>query len=262
MSTAGVERALQRDRVLVVTALAIVMALAWVYLLRLAGRMDMSGGGMTMSEMTTPSVAPWGAGEFLLIWVMWTVMMAGMMLPSVTPMVLIYSRVARQALDGGMPFASATWFLGGYLVAWVTFSAAATAAQWGLEQAALMSPMTMATGQRVGGAILILAGIYQWTRLKENCLAQCQAPLVFIQRHGGFRRGALGALSLGWRHGLYCVGCCWALMGLLFVAGVMNVIWIALIAVFVLLEKVLPWPRGTSRVTGAALVVVGGLALA
>ena len=127
----------------------------------------------------------------------------------------------------------------------------------GLEQAALLSPMTMATGERLGGVVLVLAGLYQWTPLKDRCLAQCQAPLVFIQRHGGFRRDPPGALGLGARHGLYCIGCCWALMGLLFVVGVMNVLWIAAIAGFVLLEKVVPPGRALSRIAGAALVAAG-----
>jgi predicted metal-binding membrane protein len=127
----------------------------------------------------------------------------------------------------------------------------------GLEQAALLSPTTMAAGERLGGGVLILAGLYQWTPLKDRCLAQCQAPLVFIQRHGGIRRDPSGALGLGIRHGLYCIGCCWALMGLLFAVGVMNVLWIAAIAGFVLLEKLVPTGRALSRIAGVALVAAG-----
>ena len=115
----------------------------------------------------------------------------------------------------------------------------------------------MATGERLGGMALILAGLCQWMPLKDRCLSQCQAPLAFIQRHGGFRRDPAGALTLGVRHGLYCVGCCWALMGLLFVVGVMNVLWIAAIAGFVLLEKLFPAGRRFSRIAGGALVAVG-----
>jgi predicted metal-binding membrane protein len=259
MPGTALERAFRHDRAVVLAAIGIVTALAWAYVLWLASRMAAAGHDMAMPGMAmmAPAIAPWTAADFAWMAAMWAVMMVGMMLPSVAPMVLIYAGVARKALGQGKPFASTGWFAAGYLLAWTGFAVAATVAQMGLEQAALLSPMTMATGERLGGIVLVLAGLYQWTRLKDRCLAQCQAPLVFIQRHGGFRRDPAGALGLGVRHGLYCVGCCWALMGLLFVVGVMNVLWIAAIAGFVLLEKVVPAGRGLSRVAGAALVGAG-----
>jgi predicted metal-binding membrane protein len=259
----ALERAVRSDRMVVLAALAAVTVLAWAYVLRLAAGMDAAGPDMAMPgmQMMAPAIAPWTAADFALMWAMWAVMMVGMMLPSVAPMVLIYAGVARKALGQGKPFASTGWFVGGYLLAWAGFALAATLAQMGLEQAALLSPETMATGERLGGVVLILAGLYQWTPLKERCLAQCQAPLVFIQRHGGFRRDPAGSLGLGLRHGLYCIGCCWALMALLLVVGVMNVLWIAAIAGFVLLEKVIPAGRALSRVAGVALVGAGSWVL-
>jgi predicted metal-binding membrane protein len=264
MPGTALERAFRNDRAVVLGAIGAVTALAWAYVLWLASGMDAAGHDMAMPgmEMMAPAIAPWTAGDFAWMWAMWAVMMVGMMLPSVAPMVLIHAGVARKALGQGKPFASTGWFAAGYLLAWAGFALVATAAQMGLEQAALLSPMTMATGERLGGVVLVLAGLYQWTPLKDRCLAQCQAPLVFIQRHGGFRRDPPGALGLGARHGLYCIGCCWALMGLLFVVGVMNVLWIAAIAGFVLLEKVVPAGRALSRVAGAALAGAGILMLA
>jgi predicted metal-binding membrane protein len=188
---------------------------------------------------------------------MWIVMMIGMMTPSVAPMMLIYARVGRQAASGDRPFAATVWFAAGYLLAWTTFSLAATAAQWALERAALLTPMMESASNLLGGIVLIAAGLYQWTPAKEACLAYCQAPLVFIMRHGGFRRDATGALTLGFRHGFYCIGCCSALMVLLFVGGVMNLFWIAALAILVLVEKALPFGMLIGRLAGIAFIADG-----
>ena len=257
MAGTPLERVFQHDRMVVLGAIGGVSAAAWAYVVWLSTATDMSGHAMDMPGMMAPAFQPWSAADFLLMWLMWAVMMVGMMLPSVAPMVLIYARVARHALAQGKPFAASGWFVTGYLLSWAGFSLLATTAQWGLEQAALLSPMTMAADHLVGGTILIIAGLYQWTPFKEVCLTQCQAPLAFIQRHGGFRREPLGSLRLGAQHGLYCVGCCWALMALLFVGGVMNTLWIAAIAVFALLEKVVPAGRAFSRIAGSAAVMAG-----
>jgi predicted metal-binding membrane protein len=222
--------------------------------------MDMSG--MDMPGMLAPEFRRWGAGEFAFTFGMWAVMMVGMMTPSAAPMVLIYATVGRQASAQGKPFAATGWFLAGYLLVWLAFALAATTAQFALIQAALLDP-TMASSSRVfGGIVLIAAGLYEWTPLKEACLSQCQSPLLFIQRHGGFRRDPPGAVLLGLRHGAYCVGCCWMLMGLLFVGGVMNVLWIAAISVFVLVEKTLPPGRLFSRTAGLAFIGAGAWLLA
>jgi predicted metal-binding membrane protein len=257
MASTPLERAIRHDRIVVLAAIAAVSAIAWAYLIWLATAMDMSEHHMDMPGMMAPGFEAWSTADFVSMWVMWAVMMVGMMLPSVTPMVLIYAGVARHALTQGKPFAATGWFAAGYVLSWAIFSVLATAAQWGMEQAALLSPATMTANNTIGGIVLIIAGLYQWTPLKDTCLSQCQAPLVFIQRHGGFRREPAGSVGLGARHGFYCIGCCWALMGLLFVGGVMNVLWIAALAIFVLLEKLGPAGRLLSRIGGTVAVAAG-----
>jgi predicted metal-binding membrane protein len=243
MAQAALETLLRRDRVIVVAALATLAALAWGYLLWLAADMDMGGMDMTGFRMVPsgrglmlPDDTPWSAGEFAFVFAMWVVMMVGMMAPSAAPMILIYAKVSRQATAERTPFGAAGWFAGGYFLAWTVFSLLATAAEWALDRAALVDARMTGTNDVLGGVVLIAAGAYQWTRLKDTCLTQCQTPFSFLMRHDGVRRNAAGCLKLGLRHGAYCVGCCWVLMALLFVGGVMNVLWIAVLAALVLLE--------------------------
>src|SRR5579863_5219804 len=264
MSGSVLEAVLRRDRVITIAALGVFMLLAWADLAWLAGDMAMGGMDMTGFRMIPagqglmmPAREPWRAIEFGYVFAMWAVMMIGMMTPSVAPMILIYARVGRQAAVEGKPFAATAWFAGGYLLLWTAFSLAATSAQLTLERAALLTPMMESASNILGGILLIAAGLYQWTPLKDACLSYCQTPLTFIMRHGGFRREPIGALALGFRHGLYCVGCCWAVMALLFVGGVMNLLWIAALAVLVLLEKVAPFGRLVARLAGAAFIAGG-----
>ena len=226
----ALEAVLRRDRAVVVAALAIVTALAWADLVWLANDMWMGGMDMTGFRMIPagqgwmmPVSAPWQPIEFGAVFVMWVVMMIGMMTPSVAPMILVYARIGRQTAGEGRPFAASAWFALGYLLSWTAFSLAATSAQWALERAALLTPMMESATNILGALVLIIAGLYQWTPLKDACLSYCQTPLGFLLRYG-FRREATGALALGFRHGLYCVGCCWAVMALLFVAGVMTLL--------------------------------------
>jgi predicted metal-binding membrane protein len=269
MADVAIEAVLRRDRAIVAAALVILTALAWAYVWWLAadmemGGMDMSGFRMIPAGMglMMPAYAPWTAMEFAFVFVMWVVMMIGMMTPSAAPMILIYARVSRQAAQQAKPLAASAYFAAGYLVTWIGFALVATPAQWALERAALLTPMMAGASDILGGVVLIAAGLYQWTPLKDACLRQCQAPWWFIQRHGGFRPDARGALALGVRHGSYCIGCCWALMALLFVGGVMNVLWIAAIAILVLAEKVTPAGRVISRTAGAGLFAGGAWLLA
>jgi predicted metal-binding membrane protein len=264
MSDTALEAVLRRDRAVVIVALAVITALAWADLAWLAGDMAMGGMDMTGYRMIPagrglmmPADAPWQPIEFGYVFVMWLVMMIGMMMPSAAPMILIYARVGRQAASEGKPFASSVWFAGGYLLAWTAFSLVATSAQWALERAALLTPMMESASNRLGAAVLILAGVYQWVPLKDACLSHCRSPLLFIQQHGGFRREPIGALALGFRHGIYCIGCCWALMALLFVGGVMNLFWIATLAILVLFEKVVPFGRVVARAAGLVLIAGG-----
>jgi len=244
MSSQALEFVLRRDRAVILAALIVITGLAWAYVLSLANDMAMGGMDMTGFRMIPagmglmmPASAPWQPIEFIFMFMMWVVMMIGMMTPSAAPMVLLYARVGRQAAMQGKPFANSYWFFGGYLLAWVAFALVATLVQWAVQRASLLTPMMESASAIFGSALLIAAGLYQWSP-KDACLRQCQAPLQFIQRHGGFRRDAKGSLKLGIRHGAYCVGCCWALMALLFVGGVMNLLWIAVLTVFILLESV------------------------
>lgn len=281
MSDTALEMLLRRDRVVVALSLLALTAVTWLYILWLAAGMDgipvtpapgggMGAGtamdmgtggdmGMDMSTASVPYVAfgPWSASTFAYAFVMWAVMMVGMMTPAATPMILLYARVGRQSALGDKPFAATGFFAGGYLSAWILFAALATSGQWLLEEALLLTPMLTSASRFLTAIILVSAGLLQWTPLKDACLRQCQAPLLFIQNHGGFRRKAGDAYRLGLLHGLYCVGCCWALMALLFIGGVMNVLWIAAIAIFVLAEKVVPGGRLLSRIAGAVIVMAG-----
>lgn len=243
---------LRSDRAVVAAALLVIAVLALGYTTWLATGFDMSG-------MMSPDYRPWSPGYFAFMVSMWIVMMIGMMTPSVAPTVLLYAAFARQSAARGNVFAPTGWFYAGYLLAWTLFAVLATLLQWLLEWGAVVTPMMAGTGRALGGAILVAAGLYQWLPAKQACLAACRAPLSFMQRHGGFQPEARGSLALGFRHGLYCIGCCWALMLLLFAFGVMNLTWIAGLMIYVLLEKVLPWPRVVSRAAGLAAVVAGVL---
>jgi predicted metal-binding membrane protein len=232
----------------VVAALLAISALALGYTYWLATGFDMSG-------MMSPVFVPWSASYFTFMLVMWIVMMVGMMTPTVAPTVMLYAEFGRRNAAHGFP--SAGWFAAGYLIAWSAFALAATLLQWLLEWRALVTPMMAGTSRALGGAMLIAAGLYQWLPAKQACLTQCRAPLAFIQRKGGFPSRPRGALRLGWLHGLYCVGCCWAVMALLFAFGVMNLRWIAGLMVFVLLEKLVPHPGVFSRSAGVAAISAG-----
>ena len=240
------EALLKRDRAVVLAGLAGVTGLAWVYLL-------FAGADIGTIRVT------WTGLDFLLMFLMWAVMMVAMMVPSAAPMILLFAAIHRKQQERGQTFTPVSAFAAGYVAVWTTFSLAATLLQWGLEQAALLSPMMAGTGPMFGGGLLVVAGLYQWTPLKQACLRHCRSPIdFFVHRQ---RKGSGGAFVMGLEHGAFCVGCCWILMGLLFVGGVMNLLWVAAIAVFVLLEKVLPFGVFAGRVTGALLVLAGLIVL-
>ncbi|GAC1451937.1 MAG: DUF2182 domain-containing protein [Steroidobacteraceae bacterium] len=241
--------ALRHDRLVVLGALLLLTALAWGYVVWLAGMSDMG--------MMGAAAGSWTAPQFLFTFAMWTVMMVGMMTPSAAPMVLIYVQVARRSAAAGPALAPAGWFAAGYLLAWTWFAAVATLAQWGLQSLALITPLLSSASRRFGAVLLVAAGAYQWLPFKDSCLSQCRAPLSFVQRHGGFQPQAPGSLRLGFTHGMYCIGCCWALMLLLFVGGVMNLLWIAALMIFALLERLLPGGRVFSRLAGLGAVAAG-----
>ena len=215
---------------------------------------------MDIVEMAMPSTGPWSAEDLVLIFVMWAIMMVAMMLPSALPMLLVYRRVVASR-GANAPLGILTGvFAAGYLFAWTVFSAIATLAQWVLHAAALISPMLVVSAPSLGGTLLVAAGIYQWTPLKHACLARCRSPLMFLTTH--WRDGPSGAFVIGICHGFYCTGCCWLLMAILFVVGVMNIAWIVVLATLVLAEKVLPKGEWIARASGIALIVWGGYLLA
>ena len=241
---------LKRDRIIVIAGLVAVTALAWVYLLQLAS--SMTGMDINHMEMSMPTMQAWRSGNILLTFLMWTVMMVAMMTPSATPMILTFAKVNRQRHADQTPIPATVVFLLGYLLVWSSFSAGATLVQWGLHSAALLSSEMIKVTPLLGGILLTLAGIYQFTPLKYICLSHCRTPLGFLMTE--WREGTQGTLLMGLRHGVYCVGCCWLLMTLLFVAGVMNLLWVAVIAGCVLVEKVVPAGQWISRAIGVLTV--------
>jgi predicted metal-binding membrane protein len=194
--------------------------------------------------------------DFLYTFAMWAVMMAGMMAPSAAPVFLLYAKT-RAARGEGMTSPAVLLFGSGYLTVWTAFSVCAALAQGALHQAALLSPAMKVASPRIAGAILIAAGVYQLTPWKQKCLTHCRSPLGFLMTQ--WRQGLRGAFQMGLSHGLFCVGCCWALMGILFAVGVMNLVWVAVLTAVVLLEKVGPAGAIAARVAGVALVVFGVL---
>ncbi len=290
-SDSPLEAVLKRDRMVVIGGLAGVVALAWIYILFGAG-MDMtalemtrlsapaglgqstdvsadmtadtSDGGGALSEMmdlAMDAMQPmaWTTGTAVLMFFMWWIMMVAMMLPSAAPMILLFAAVNRKQRDKGSPYVPTGIFAVGYLAVWGFFSLLATAVQWGLERTELLSSMMVGTSVVLGALLLIAAGIWQLTPLKYACLKHCRSPLHFLSHH--WRKGRLGAFRMGVEHGAFCLGCCWFLMALLFYGGVMNLYWIVGLALFVLLEKVLPGGHRLGGVAGVGLVAWGGLLL-
>jgi predicted metal-binding membrane protein len=276
------EDLLKHDRAVVVAALVFVIAVSWLYLLAGAGMgvsafemsslsmaIEASGGssmglpmtdatGQAMVAMATP--ADWAWAYAFLMFGMWWVMMIAMMLPSAAPMILLFALVNRRSHAKGGPYVPTAVFAGAYLVAWGGFSIIAVALKWGFERAELLSPMMASRNAAFGGTLLVLAGAYQLSPLKHACLRRCRAPIDFISRY--WRAGRRGAFRMGVQHGLYCLGCCWALMALLFFGGVMNLYWIAGLALFVLLEKTIPPGHRLASLSGLGLVAWGVALLA
>jgi predicted metal-binding membrane protein len=245
----SLERLSRSDRPVAALGLAVVTALAWIELLRMSAGMRPGGGG-AMAAMPM-AMRGWSAAELAGLFAMWTVMMAAMMLPSAAPMILLFDSIERRRRERAAAAAPTAAFVAGYLLVWVGFSALAALVQVALHQAAPLSPAMASTTPLLGGALLLTAGLWQWFPVKQACLHHCRSPFHFLQHE--WREGTAGAVRMGVAHGLYCLGCCWALMALLFVGGVMNLLWVTGIAGLVLVEKVAgagPW---VGRVAGLAL---------
>lgn len=252
-SVTVVESALRRDRIPLLLLLVLLPLVCWAWIVVMARDMY---GPMTGASawMMTPV---WDAPHLLLLWGMWAVMMAAMMLPSAAPLLLLTGRAAGTGARGGARELYA--LAGGYLTVWSLFSVGATALQWALARLFILSPMMEVTSPTAAGVLLLIAGIYQWTPLKRVCLATCQSPASFLMRR--WRGGVAGAFRMGIEHGTYCVGCCWALMLLLFAGGVMNLTVIVALTAFVVLEKLVPRGELVAKTTGALLVLAGAWTL-
>jgi predicted metal-binding membrane protein len=246
---------LRRDRAITALGLGAIAALAWLYTIMVA---SMGSGGMadTATHMAMPQDQPWRAMDFVLMFAMWMVMMVAMMLPSAAPMVLMFVNANRKRDAAHDPYLHTSLFASAYLVVWAGFAIIATLTNWALHRGGLMTTMMGSMLPLWSGAILIAAGLYQFTPLKLACLNKCRSPLAFLMSE--WREGRRGAFVMGLRHGGYCLLCCWALMALLFTLGVMNLAWIALLAAFVLVEKLASSGPWLSRASGMLLVGWGG----
>jgi predicted metal-binding membrane protein len=254
---ATLERLLRRDRLLIAAALAALTALSWLQMVLPAACPVPAPGG------AAASLAPCCGSRFGVAFAMWVVMMAGMMIPSVAPMVLTHAAIARRRAAGGAPHVSSALFLSllflaGYLCAWVAFSAAAAAAQGALLRAAVLDGRSLSVGPWAGAAVLAAAAAFQLSPAKSACLAQCRTPVGYFVTE--WRDGKAGAVMMGLRHGAFCIGCCWMLMAVLFAVGIMNIVWGAALTAFVVAEKVLPWRRAVVW-SGGALCAAGAAAL-
>ncbi len=255
--TDHIESIVKKDRIIVISGVVAVAAIAWGYTVYVAQtQADM---GMSMG-MAMGNVRSWTGVDFSLMFVMWAVMMVAMMVPSAAPMLLLFASVNRKRRQESRPFVRTSVFLSGYIVVWSGFALAATLGNWGLHQASLLTSMMGGSSSGyLGGGLLVVAGVFQWSQLKYACLMHCRSPLSFLM--SDWKDGTRGAFMMGLVHGKYCLGCCWVLMALLFVLGVMNLVWIAALAAFVLAEKVIPAGEGVSKVTGILLVGWGAWAV-
>ena len=249
-----------RDRLFIWISLVLITALAWAHLVHLGHQMSSSMAHESMmADMGMTMDMPWTAADVFFTFTMWAVMMVGMMTGTAAPMLLLFAGAQAARGRRGMPPAVMMFGLG-YIIVWVAFSAGAALAQWMLHQTAMLTPAMAASSGRLAGAILVAAGAYQLTPVKGACLVRCRSPLGFLMTN--WRAGALGALRMGLRHGAYCLGCCWLLMCLLFVVGVMNLVWVAALTAFVLVEKIGPFGLIVARVSGAIMIVFGILVAA
>ncbi len=254
-SPTTLDRLIQRDRLLMALGLASTIILAWAYLARAAAGMQAMAADTQMhAAMGMADMHAWGLADWFGLFIMWAIMMIAMMLPSAAPVILLVLGVYRRRVDPQARLA-ATAFVGGYLLAWTTFSVAASAAQVGLHRVALLASDMRLSSPAISGALLLMAGVYQWLPLKYACLSHCHSPVGFLSQY--WREGTLGGFILGLRHGVFCVGCCWLLMMLLFVVGVMNLLWVAALAAFVLIEKLLDRGALLGRAAGVAVAAWG-----
>jgi predicted metal-binding membrane protein len=250
------ESILKRDRLIVLTGIVTLCLLAWYCMWREARAMAVTGACHCLGmKMSGPDMESWSTGQLLPLFLMWAEMMVAMMLPSAAPMILTFALVNRKRHEQQRPYVPASVFAAGYFVVWTAFSALATLAQWALHGFALLTSSMVLTSPLASGIILILAGGFQWTPLKHACLRHCRSPLGFLMTD--WREGKAGAFFMGVKHGAFCTFCCWFLMALLFVAGVMNMWWVGLISVVVLVEKLAPQGGRIAKALGVTMATWG-----
>lgn len=247
---------LRQDRALVLAGLGLVAIAAWAYTAYLAWSMAI------MEHAAVPAVGAWRwtAGDVIAVFLMWATMMTAMMVPAAMPVIAMVATINRRRRERNEPFTPTAVFVAGYLLVWTGFSAFATGVQGALHTAALLTPMMESAHPAFAGALVVLAGLYQWTPFKRACLARCRSPLGFLFTE--WRDGTVGALVMGVRHGLFCVGCCWALMALLFAVSVMNLLWVAALALLAMAERLLPQGDGVRRLVGVGLLIAGTIPIA
>lgn len=238
------------DKNIILIGIFLLAFLSWLYLFTL----DYSLTELLMSSMDSEMIQ-WGYKEFFITLSMWFIMMTAMMLPSAMPMIFIFSTVNKKRAQYGNEFVHTGIFLSGYLFVWFLFSILMASLQWLLLNFALLSDELKIINHFFAGVVLIIVGIYQFSPVKESCLRNCQTPFNFIM--GNWRYGKRGAFIMGLKHGIYCMGCCWALMLLLFIVGIMNIIWIAFIAIFILIEKAIAKGKWISYLLGISLMIFG-----
>jgi predicted metal-binding membrane protein len=247
----------RRDRVIVVALLIAVTVLAWAYTVHQAALMDEMEAAMwrDMNMSMNGMVPAWTPLDALLLVLMWTAMMAAMMVPGTIPMVTAFATINRRRRERDAPYVPTAIFLFGYLVVWAGFSMLAAVLQWQLQRIGLVTTMMQPASYYLSAALFLAAGLYQFSPLKEMCLAYCRSPDGFIL--SDWRDGALGAALMGLRHGLFCMGCCWALMVLLFAVAVMDLRWVAALTVLVTAEKLLPGAKFWRLGIGVGLIAIG-----
>jgi predicted metal-binding membrane protein len=244
---------LKTDRLVIIGGLFFITLLSWLYIIYLYHQMvymDMNALFFAM-----PMTPEWTHIDFILLFLMWLVMMIAMMTPSVSPLILIFAMINRQRKQQDRPFVNAAYLMAGYFLVWAAFSLVVTALQWLLQQISLINPEMKTTNKIFGSIVLIATGIFQFTPLKQTCLTHCRTPLDFVLQH--WKEGKQGALRMGIENGFYCLGCCWMLMALLFVTGIMNLLWVAIIALFVLIEKISSQIKWIPYLAGTVLVLYG-----
>lgn len=248
-----------RDRLIALASLGAITLLAWLHIVRVARGMDAMAAPDHAAmhgpagAMALPTMQPWGSADAAFAFIMWAVMMVAMMTPSAAPLVLMFHRMQPARVAGTSRPSAA--LIAGYLTVWIGFSIAATALQGALHTAGLLARGADRVGPALGGALFVVVGAWQFTPLKHACLTHCRSPMDFLVTE--WRAGTAGAFVMGLRHGAWCLGCCWALMLVLFAAGIMNLFWIAVLAGWILLEKTLP-AAIPLRLAGGIIAIAAG----